>query len=133
MNGRSFWLVLGTGVAIGASAALLYAPQSGVVTRRKLRNGIEDAEGYLEGAGDYLKEQAERLSKEAQKALRSQPRLRQWDRRQRGRVPRRSRQVRQAREVAGRLTGILTKHPVTKKDAPDSLPGRLSLWSASPR
>jgi gas vesicle protein len=69
MNGKSFWIVFGSGVAIGAAVAVLYAPQSGVVTRRKLRNGIEDAEEYLEGAGDYLKEQAERLSKEAQKAL----------------------------------------------------------------
>jgi gas vesicle protein len=69
MNGKSFWIVLGTGAAIGATAALLYAPQSGVATRRKLRNGMEDAEEYLHGAGDYLKDQAERLNKEAQKAL----------------------------------------------------------------
>jgi gas vesicle protein len=69
MNGKSFWIVFGTGVAIGAGVALLYAPQSGVITRKKLRSGIEDAEDYLEDAGDYLKEQAERLSKEAQKAF----------------------------------------------------------------
>jgi gas vesicle protein len=69
MNGKSFWIVFGTGVAIGATVALLYAPQSGVATRRKLRSGIEDAQDSLEEAGDYLKEQAERLSKEAQKAL----------------------------------------------------------------
>jgi len=69
MNGKSFWIVFGTGVAIGASVALLYAPQSGVVTRKKLRNGMEDAEDYLEDAGDYLKEQADKLSKEAQKAF----------------------------------------------------------------
>ena len=69
MNGKSFWVVFGSGIAIGAAVALLYAPQSGVVTRKKLRNGIEDAEEYLEDAGDYLKEQAEKLSKEAQKAL----------------------------------------------------------------
>ena len=69
MNGKSFWVVFGSGIAIGAAVALLYAPQSGVVTRKKLRNGIEDAEEYLEDAGDYLKQQAEKLSKEAQKAL----------------------------------------------------------------
>jgi gas vesicle protein len=69
MNGKSFWIVFGTGVAIGAGVALLYAPQSGVATRKKLRNGIEDAEEYLEDAGDYLKDQAEKLSKEAQKVL----------------------------------------------------------------
>ncbi|HWZ52310.1 MAG TPA: YtxH domain-containing protein [Granulicella sp.] len=69
MNGKSFWIVLGAGVAVGAAVALLYAPQSGVVTRKKLRRGIEDAEEYLEDAGDYLKEQADKLSREAQKAL----------------------------------------------------------------
>jgi len=69
MNGKSFWIVFGTGVAIGATVALLYAPQSGVVTRKRLRHGIEDAEEHLEDAGDYLKEQADKLSKEAQKAF----------------------------------------------------------------
>jgi gas vesicle protein len=69
MSGKAFWIVFGAGAAIGAAVALLYAPQTGVVTRKKLRHGIEDAEEYLEDAGDYLKEQAERLSKEAQKAL----------------------------------------------------------------
>src|ERR1700737_4668058 len=69
MSGKAFWIVFGAGAAIGAAVALLYAPQTGVVARKKLRHGIEDAEEYLEDAGDYLKEQAERLSKEAQKAL----------------------------------------------------------------
>jgi len=69
MNAKSFWIVLGTGAAIGAAVALLYAPQSGMLTRKRLRHGIEDAEEHLEDAGDYLKEQAEKLSKEAQKAF----------------------------------------------------------------
>jgi gas vesicle protein len=71
MNGKSFWIIFGTGVAVGAAVALLYAPQSGVATRKKLRSGIEDAQDSLEEAGDYLKEQAERLSKEAQKVLKT--------------------------------------------------------------
>jgi gas vesicle protein len=69
MNGKSFWIILSAGVVVGATVALLYAPQSGVVTRKKLRRGIEDAEEYLEDAGDYLKDQADKLSREARRAL----------------------------------------------------------------
>jgi len=69
MNGRTLLIAFGSGAAIGAAIALLYAPQSGVVTRKKIRHGIEDAGDYLENAGDYLKDQAEKLSKEAQKAI----------------------------------------------------------------
>ncbi len=66
---NNYWLAFGIGVAAGAAIALLYAPQSGVKTRRQLRKGVEDAGDYLEDAGDYLKEQAERFSNEAQKAI----------------------------------------------------------------
>ena len=66
---NNYWLAFGIGVAAGAAIALLYAPQSGVRTRRQLRKGVEDAGDYLEDAGDYLKEQAERFSNEAQKAI----------------------------------------------------------------
>lgn len=69
MNSRSYWLAFGIGVAAGATVALLYAPQSGVKTRKQLRRGVEDAGDYLESAGDYLKAQADRFSAEAQKAL----------------------------------------------------------------
>jgi gas vesicle protein len=69
MSEKGFWIAFGAGLAVGAGIALLYAPQSGVATRKKLRNGIEDAGDYLEDAGDYLKEQAEKLSKEAHKAI----------------------------------------------------------------
>ena len=60
-------LALGIGASIGAAVALLYAPQSGAVTRKKLKRSAEDAVDYLEDAAGYLKEQAETLSKEAQK------------------------------------------------------------------
>ncbi|WP_263365662.1 YtxH domain-containing protein [Edaphobacter bradus] len=69
MSAKNCWLAFGIGVAAGAAMALLYAPQSGAKTRRRLRRGVEDAGDYLESAGDYLKEQAERFSEEAQKAL----------------------------------------------------------------
>jgi gas vesicle protein len=64
---KLFALGLGIGAALGASVALLYAPQSGAVTRKKLKRSAEDAADYLEDTAGYLKDQADRLSKEAQK------------------------------------------------------------------
>ncbi len=69
MSARRYWLAFGIGVVAGAAVALLYAPQTGLRTRRKLRNQIGDAGDYLEDAGNYLKVQAERLSQEAQVAI----------------------------------------------------------------
>ncbi len=60
-------LAFGIGASLGAGVALLYAPQTGAVTRKKLKRSAEDAGDYLEDAAGYLKEQAEKLSKEAQK------------------------------------------------------------------
>jgi len=69
MSEKGFWIAFISGAAIGAGVALLYAPQSGVVTRKKIKRNIDDAGDYLEDAGDYLKEQAEKLSKEAHKVI----------------------------------------------------------------
>ena len=69
MSAKNYWLAFGIGVAAGAAAALLYAPQSGEKTRRRIRRSVENAGDYLEDAGDYLKAQAERLAEEAQKAI----------------------------------------------------------------
>jgi gas vesicle protein len=69
MSAKNYWLAFGIGVTAGAAIALLYAPQTGVKTRKQLRKGVEDAGDYLEDAANYLKEQAERLSKEAEKAV----------------------------------------------------------------
>jgi gas vesicle protein len=69
MSEKSFWIAFTAGAAVGAGLALLYAPQSGVVTRKKIKRNIEEATDYLEDAGDYLKDQAEKLSKEAHKAI----------------------------------------------------------------
>jgi gas vesicle protein len=55
MRHKEFWIALGIGAAVGGVAALLYAPQSGTVTRKKLRRGLEDL--------------AEKLGKEAQKLI----------------------------------------------------------------
>jgi gas vesicle protein len=51
-----------TGVAIGAGLALLYAPQSGVETRKKLKDGYDKV-------SDDVKEHYEKFSKEAQKTI----------------------------------------------------------------
>jgi gas vesicle protein len=69
MRYREFWIALGIGAVAGGVAALLYAPQSGVKTRKQLKRGLVDAGEALEEAGDYLKKQADYLSKEAQKLL----------------------------------------------------------------
>jgi len=69
MSAKGIWFAFGVGVTAGATVALLYAPQTGVKTRKQIRRGIDGAADYLEDAGDYLKEQAEKLSEEAQKAV----------------------------------------------------------------
>lgn len=69
MSAKNYWLAFGIGVGAGAAIALLYAPQSGVRTRRRLRKGVENAGDYLVDAGDYLKAQAEHFADEAQKAI----------------------------------------------------------------
>jgi gas vesicle protein len=57
------------GLVVGGAAAILCAPQSGAMTRRRLRRTVEDLSDNLQDAGDYLKDQAERLTKEAQKLI----------------------------------------------------------------
>jgi gas vesicle protein len=69
MSEKGFWIAFISGAAIGAGVALLYAPQTGKATRKKIKGSIDDAGEYLEDAGDYLKEQAEKLTKEAHKVI----------------------------------------------------------------
>ena len=67
MYKRYIFFAFGIGASVGAGLALLYAPQSGAATRKKIKRSAEDASDYLEDTAGYLKEQAERISKEAQK------------------------------------------------------------------
>jgi len=69
MSAKGYWIAFGVGVTAGAAVALLYAPESGVRTRKRIRRGIGDGVDYLEDAAEYLKEQAESLSKQAQATL----------------------------------------------------------------
>lgn len=69
MSVRGYWLAFAIGVTAGAAVALLYAPQSGVKTRRKLRNQWENAGDYFDDATGYLKERAGKLSSDAQSAV----------------------------------------------------------------
>jgi gas vesicle protein len=69
MRTKHLIIAIGVGAVIGGATALLYAPQSGTATRKKLKRGLEDLSENLEDAGDYLKEQAERLGKEAQRLI----------------------------------------------------------------
>ncbi len=66
---KKFWIAFALGAVAGTVAALLYAPESGASTRRKLRRGIEDIGDNLTDAADYLREQAERIGKEAQRLI----------------------------------------------------------------
>lgn len=69
MRQKTFWIAFGLGLVAGGVTAILMAPQSGAMTRRKLRRSMEDLSDNLQDAGDYLKDQADRLTKEAQKLI----------------------------------------------------------------
>ncbi len=65
MSNKTFWTAFLTGLTAGAVVALLYAPNDGKTTRKKIGRAYDEAEDYVEDAADYLKDQAERLTKEA--------------------------------------------------------------------
>lgn len=65
MNNKTFWTAFLTGLTAGAVVALLYAPTDGKATRKKLGRAYDDAEDRVEDAADFVKDKAERLSKEA--------------------------------------------------------------------
>ena len=45
-----YWAVFSLGVAAGAAAALIYAPQTGEKTRKQLKRNFEDASDYIKDA-----------------------------------------------------------------------------------
>jgi gas vesicle protein len=60
MSAAKVWAVFAIGVAAGAAVALIYAPQSGMRTRRQIRRKLEDA-------GEYVRDTAETVSDHAEK------------------------------------------------------------------
>ena len=67
MSAKGIWIAFGIGAVAGAAVALLYAPQSGERTRKKLGRAYDEATDYLEDASDYLKDQAERVARQSKK------------------------------------------------------------------
>lgn len=63
---KGIWIAFGIGAAAGAAVALLYAPQSGTATRKQLRRGVKHAGERIEDASEYLHDQAEKITGEAQ-------------------------------------------------------------------
>jgi gas vesicle protein len=61
MSAVRYWAVFSLGVAAGAAAALIYAPQSGERTRKQIRRHLEDAGDYIKDASDDLSKQATRV------------------------------------------------------------------------
>ena len=64
-----FWAVFTIGVAAGAAAALLYAPQSGEKTRRQVRRKLEDASEYVKDTADTISDRAGKAYKAGRGAV----------------------------------------------------------------
>jgi gas vesicle protein len=71
MSAVRYWAVFSLGVAAGAAAALIYAPQTGEKTRKQLRRHLEDASDYLKDTTDDLSKHANRVYKTTKDAASS--------------------------------------------------------------
>jgi gas vesicle protein len=58
-----YWAVFSLGVAAGAAAALIYAPQTGEKTRKQLKRNLQDATEYIKDASGDLSKHATRVYK----------------------------------------------------------------------
>jgi gas vesicle protein len=58
-GGKVVWFV--AGVAIGATIALLYAPASGEVTRRKIAKKTEQGRSAIAGSGKEIMERGKEM------------------------------------------------------------------------
>ncbi len=63
MNAVRYWAVFALGVAAGAAAALIYAPQTGEKTRKQLKRHLEEASDYIKDTTDDLSKHASRVYK----------------------------------------------------------------------
>ena len=69
MNTLKFWAVFTVGVAAGAAVALIYAPDSGVETRRKLKSSLDDASDYVKDKASAVKDATSQFSSQAQDVI----------------------------------------------------------------
>jgi gas vesicle protein len=69
MNTKGYWISFVVGVSAGAAVALLYAPATGVRTRKRIGRSFDESIDTLNDAADYLKDQAESLRKQTQATL----------------------------------------------------------------
>lgn len=63
MTAGKFWTVFTIGLVAGAAVALLYAPQSGLRTRRQVRRSLENASDYVKNTADTLTDRAGKYAK----------------------------------------------------------------------
>ena len=63
MNAVRYWAVFSLGVAAGAAAALIYAPQTGEKTRKQLKRNLQDATDYIQDTTGDLGKHATRVIK----------------------------------------------------------------------
>ncbi len=64
MNVVRYWAVFSLGVAAGAAAALIYAPQTGEKTRKQLKRNFQDATDYIKDTHEDLTKHATRVYKQ---------------------------------------------------------------------
>lgn len=69
MNAKGYWIGFVVGLSAGATVALLYAPASGVSTRKRIGRSFDESIDTLNDAAEYLEDQAENLSNQAQATL----------------------------------------------------------------
>ncbi len=63
MSAIRYWAVFTLGVAAGAAVALMYAPQTGVRTRRQLKRNLDDATDFIKDRSGEFGSQAEKYYK----------------------------------------------------------------------
>jgi len=69
MSAKGYWISFVVGVSAGATVALLYAPASGVRTRKRIGRSIDQGVDSLNEAAEYLREQADNLSHQDQATI----------------------------------------------------------------
>ena len=69
MRAKGIWIAFSVGVAAGATVALLYTPDSGENTRKKISetaiDAYDQAGNYVGDASDYLKDHADLLAQKS--------------------------------------------------------------------